>query len=149
MKGFEFWIQFHWNLFRRVPLTIIQHWFRQWLGAVQATSHYLNQWWAMLATHMCVTRPQWVNAEHRLRGNFWHTFRVYIKLGKKDEPGRFKLLEYTLIAFGHDIEFLILGKADLSSWRKKVLWIVWRKFHIRPWPPIFSVQYSHWLWLYI
>ena len=22
-----------------------QHWFRKWLGAVQATSHYLNQWW--------------------------------------------------------------------------------------------------------
>ena len=24
---------------------IFQHWFREWLGAVQATSHYLNQWW--------------------------------------------------------------------------------------------------------
>ena len=22
-----------------------QHWVRQWLNAVQATSHYLNQWW--------------------------------------------------------------------------------------------------------
>ena len=30
----------------KVPiLTIFQHWFRYWLGAVQATSHYLNQWW--------------------------------------------------------------------------------------------------------
>ena len=28
-----------------VQLTIFQHWFRWWLGAVQATSHYLNQWW--------------------------------------------------------------------------------------------------------
>ena len=27
-----------------VQLTIFQHWFRQWLGADQATSHYLNQW---------------------------------------------------------------------------------------------------------
>ena len=29
----------------RVQLTIFQHWFSEWLGADQATSHYLNQWW--------------------------------------------------------------------------------------------------------
>ena len=45
MKIFEFRLKFHWNLFLRVQLTIFQHWFRWWLGAVQATSHYLNQWW--------------------------------------------------------------------------------------------------------
>ena len=28
-----------------VQLTIFQHWFRYWLGTVQATSHYLNQCW--------------------------------------------------------------------------------------------------------
>ena len=28
-----------------VQLTIFHHWFRWWLGAVQATSHCLNQWW--------------------------------------------------------------------------------------------------------
>ena len=44
MKMFKFRITFHWSLFLRVQLTIIQHWFRQWLGAVQATGHYLNQW---------------------------------------------------------------------------------------------------------
>ena len=26
-------------------LTNVNHWFRWWLGADQATSHYLNQWW--------------------------------------------------------------------------------------------------------
>ena len=31
--------------FLRVQSTIFHHWFRLWLGAVQATSHYLNQWW--------------------------------------------------------------------------------------------------------
>ena len=31
--------------FPRVQLTIFQHWFRYWLGADQATSHYLKQWW--------------------------------------------------------------------------------------------------------
>ena len=45
MKMFEYRLKFHWNLFLRVQLTIFQHWFRWWLGAVQATSHYLNQWW--------------------------------------------------------------------------------------------------------
>ena len=45
MKMFEFRLKFHWSLFLRFQLTIFQHWFRYWLGAVQATSHYLNQWW--------------------------------------------------------------------------------------------------------
>ena len=45
MKMFEFRLKFHWSLFVRFQLTILQHWFRYWLGAVQATSHYLNQWW--------------------------------------------------------------------------------------------------------
>ena len=45
MKMFEFRLKFHWRLFLRFQITIFQHWFRYWLGAVQATSHYLNQWW--------------------------------------------------------------------------------------------------------
>ena len=44
LKMFEFRLKFHWSLFPRVQSTIFQHWFR-WLGAVQATSHHLNQWW--------------------------------------------------------------------------------------------------------
>ena len=28
MKSFVFWLKFHWSLFLRVQLTIIQHWFR-------------------------------------------------------------------------------------------------------------------------
>ena len=44
-KMSEFWLKFHWSVFRRVQLTLFQHWFRQCLGTVQATSHYLNQWW--------------------------------------------------------------------------------------------------------
>ena len=45
MKMYEFRLKFHWSLFLRFQLTIFKHWFRYWLGAVQATSHYLNQWW--------------------------------------------------------------------------------------------------------
>ena len=65
MKLYEFLLEFHWSLFLRVQSTIFQHWFRQWLGAGQATSHYLNQWrlvyWRVYAswlTHICVTRPK-------------------------------------------------------------------------------------------
>ena len=46
----EFWIQL--NLFLRVQLAIKEHWFRWWLGAEQATSHYLNQWWPRSVTHI-------------------------------------------------------------------------------------------------
>ena len=45
MKMFGFRLKFHWSLFLRTQLTIIQHWFRWWLGADKATSHYLIQWW--------------------------------------------------------------------------------------------------------
>ena len=45
MKIYEIGLRFHWSLFLRVQLTIFQHWFRYWLGADQATGHYLNQWW--------------------------------------------------------------------------------------------------------
>ena len=45
MKMCEYRLKFHWRLFPRVQLTISQHWFRQWLGADRATSHYLDQWW--------------------------------------------------------------------------------------------------------
>ena len=44
MEMHEFRLRFHWSLFLRFQLTIFQHWFRWWLGADQATSHYLNQW---------------------------------------------------------------------------------------------------------
>ena len=35
----------HWCLFLRFPWTTFQHWLKKWLGAEQATGHYLNQWW--------------------------------------------------------------------------------------------------------
>ena len=40
-----FRLKFHWSLFLSVQLTIFRHCFRWWLGADQATSHYLKQWW--------------------------------------------------------------------------------------------------------
>ena len=45
MKIYEFRVRCHWSLFLRVQLPIFQYWFWKWLGADQATNHYLNQWW--------------------------------------------------------------------------------------------------------
>ena len=61
MKSFVFWFEFHWSLFLKVQLTISQCWFRWWLGAEQATSHYLNQCWPRSLTHICGTRGDWLN----------------------------------------------------------------------------------------
>ena len=48
VKMFLFWLKLHWNLFPKVQLTIIHHWF--WcFSNKQATSYYLNhQWWPNL-----------------------------------------------------------------------------------------------------
>ena len=61
MKIFEFRFECHWNLFWRTQLTVSLHWFRWWLGAEQATSHYLNQCWPRSLTHICDARQRWVN----------------------------------------------------------------------------------------
>ena len=42
---------------------ISQHWFRQWLGAEQAPSHYLNRWWPRAMMAYGITRQQWVNPQ--------------------------------------------------------------------------------------
>ena len=52
--------KFHWNLFPGVQMTISQHWFRQWLGAEQATSHCLSQCRPSSLTHICGTRGRCV-----------------------------------------------------------------------------------------
>ena len=44
-KIHELRFRVHWNLFLMVESTMFQHWFRYWLGASQATGHYLKQWW--------------------------------------------------------------------------------------------------------
>ena len=57
MKICAFWLKYHWKmLFLRVQLTIIQYWFRQWLAADQTEPMMVS-----LLTHLCVTRPEWVN----------------------------------------------------------------------------------------
>ena len=42
------WLKYQWNLPWRVYLIISHQWLRQWLGAKQMISHYLNQWWPLI-----------------------------------------------------------------------------------------------------
>ena len=88
MKLYEYQLKVHWNLFPRVKLTIFRHWFREWLGAVQATSHYLNKWW------LVCTRPQWVNACMMAS---WHrnAFCVTDTLWEKPVTGGFPSQRYS------------------------------------------------------
>ena len=79
MKMYEFRLKFHWSLFLRVQLTIFQHWFRWWLGAGQATSHYLNQWWFI---YWCIYASLGLNElnthnRHSLAGPSRHNLGVY------------------------------------------------------------------------
>ena len=58
------WMKMHtfrFSLFLRFELTIFQHWFRQWLGADQATMPLSEPMMVTLLMHICVTRPQWMN----------------------------------------------------------------------------------------
>ena len=61
MKIIEFRFKFHWTLFPGVQLTISQHWNRQWLGAEQATSHYLDQCWPMNLKNVYID-GRWINS---------------------------------------------------------------------------------------
>ena len=59
------YINLHWffpEFFLRVKLTIFQHWFRWCLGADQATSHHLNQWWYVYRrTYASLGLNEWNN----------------------------------------------------------------------------------------
>ena len=71
-KYLNFDLKFHWSLFLSIQFTISKHRFRQWLGADQATSHYLNQWRFILLMHICITRPQWINSLWPSETIWWH-----------------------------------------------------------------------------
>ena len=83
IKMFEFRLKFHGSLFPRVQLTRFQQWVRWWLDAVQATSHYLNQWWLVYRrlnelSH-CLASQIWVTVDHTI--TWCHkTINLYLNL---------------------------------------------------------------------
>ena len=79
MKIYKLWLIFNWSLFPGVQLTIFQHWFRQWLGTVQATSHYLNQWWL---NYWSIYGSLGFN--ELTTGNFWKHYFVLVSIASPD-----------------------------------------------------------------
>ena len=45
IKMCEFYLKNQWRIIPMVQLTFSQHWFRQWIGTDQVTSHFLKQRW--------------------------------------------------------------------------------------------------------
>ena len=60
MKIVAFRSFFYWNWCQVIQFTI-QHWFRKWLGAKPVNNHYPNQGLLPLQTHICFSRPWYVN----------------------------------------------------------------------------------------
>ena len=49
-------------LFLRVQSTIKHHCFQWRLGTAFAIRKYPNEWWPSSLTHICISRPQWINS---------------------------------------------------------------------------------------
>ena len=60
-------------LFLRVQLARRQYWLGLWLGAIQTTSHYLNQWWPISLATFGVTKPRCQHCR-RWSPSFWLYF---------------------------------------------------------------------------
>ena len=61
-------------------LAIIQHRIRWWLGAKQATSHYLTKWSPRLLIHECGIRPQWINYFQTKNDRTYYVLDINIRL---------------------------------------------------------------------
>ena len=99
IKTFVFWFEFHLSLFLRAHLTIIKHWFRWWLGAEQATSHYLNQCLHSSLMHFCGTSGRWVSRRH-----FKGKSVLFV----------FKLLQWCLMKYQQQMMFHLWPNAHFS-----------------------------------
>ena len=62
MKMFEFRLRFHWILFLRVQLTIFPTLFQIMAWRRPGDKPLSEPMMVRLPTHICVTRPQWVNS---------------------------------------------------------------------------------------
>ena len=64
-------------MFLKVQLTIFQHWFRSWLRAIQATSHYLNEW---LLVYWCIYALLGLNELINTKVSFIRPYVIQIKI---------------------------------------------------------------------
>ena len=110
MKMYEFRLRFHWSLFLRVQLTIFQHWFRWWLDADQATSHYLYQWWL---GYWRIYASLGLNELKYL----WMIFMTVMFMSNKLDP-----LGYSIFIYLIHIRLLTLVSVALLSTGIKINW---------------------------
>ena len=102
MKIFELWLNFHRSLFLMVKLIIFQHWFRKWLGADQAKSHYLIQW-------------------------LLDNLRIYASLGRNELSlsADVRSEEQMISSQYHEIDNLLILTAQQTSVFGHILFISW------------------------
>ena len=132
----------HWSVFQRVQLTISHHCFMLWLGAEQATSHYLKQWWPDSLTHICGIMWRWdkcVVCIHRSYGyhyfvcpehNVALTNRCLLNKPKMSFPVLSLRSTYAQwIDLSHILANVILFQLKLEYTDKLEDWYVMQLFH--------------------
>ena len=143
----KFWFKFHWNLFPGVQLTINQHCFREWLGAEQVTSHYLNKCWPSSLTHLCVTLGR-RNSELTHWGRVTHICISKLTIIGSDHglsPGWRQAMIWT------NAEILLIGLlgTKFSEILIEIHTFSFKKMHLKmssgKWRPFVSA--SMWSWL--
>ena len=71
MKMYEFRLTFHWSLFLRVKSTIFPALVQIMAWRRSGDKPLSEPMMVSLLTHICVTRPQWVNINKQTRINMW------------------------------------------------------------------------------
>ena len=119
-KMYNFRLRFHWKLFPEVQLLTFEHWFSWWLGAGQASSHYLNQWWLVHGRIYAsrgpneLTKKKGVDKRRFLKLVFTNNFAgisynattrgIMIQIRRNNFHPTFCAVLLTWINFKHDME---------------------------------------------
>ena len=85
MKMFEYRLKFHWSLFLRVQLTISQSALVQIMAWRRPGDKPLSgPMMVRLPTHICVTRPQWVNSFTPGKCGFHLKLAIFKLISRRD-----------------------------------------------------------------
>ena len=131
-KMHEFPLKFHWSLFLRFQLIIIQHWSRYNGFAPTRWKPLFETMMARLSTHVCINQPDWVECAYswvkwsHLNSNV--KWNVVLKLG--------------WIKFDRDQ--ILTWKANMKKWSSESL--AWYCAYQKRWvsyePPLLDMHFS-------
>ena len=132
-------------------LCLLQHWLRWWLCAGQAISHYLNQWWSILLTHIFVTWTWWCHnlSWPLLVKGLQMTIASIHKDAQTMRSGSFARAKWLLFCSRHfQMHFFSM---KIGEWLFEFAWILfawlWLKISqhiIRRWPGAVMQQATDW-----